>query len=68
VDVRPDRLAHSVSHFLGVTARLESDGPHFRSLREPINTSTLEGMFSLQAFGTGRLDCRVDRRRPFRAH
>jgi DNA invertase Pin-like site-specific DNA recombinase len=41
VVVRLDRLARSVSHLLAV----------FRSLRDPIDTSTPQGMFSLQVLG-----------------
>jgi DNA invertase Pin-like site-specific DNA recombinase len=45
--VRLDRLARSVSHLLGVIETLEQNGAHFRSLRDPIDTSTPQGMFSL---------------------
>jgi hypothetical protein len=31
--------------------RLEESGAHFRSLRDPIDTSTPQGMFSLQVLG-----------------
>jgi DNA invertase Pin-like site-specific DNA recombinase len=51
VVVRLDRLARSVSHLLDVIERLEERGAHFRSLRDPIDTSTPEGMFSLQVLG-----------------
>jgi len=51
VVVRLDRLARSVSHLLEVIERLEESGAHFRSLRDPIDTSTPEGMFSLQVLG-----------------
>ena len=51
VVVRLDRLARSVSHLLDVIERLESSGAHFRSLRDPIDTSTPQGMFSLQVLG-----------------
>jgi len=51
VVVRLDRLARSVSHLLEVIERLEDGGAHFRSLREPIDTSTPQGMFSLQVLG-----------------
>jgi DNA invertase Pin-like site-specific DNA recombinase len=46
-----DRLARSVSHLLDVIERLEERGAHFRSLRDPIDTSTPQGMFSLQVLG-----------------
>ncbi|QWW72322.1 recombinase family protein [Rhizobium sp. WYJ-E13] len=48
VVVRLDRLARSVSHLLQVIENLEERGVHFRSIRDPIDTSTPQGMFSLQ--------------------
>lgn len=51
VVVRLDRLARSVSHLLDVIEILEKRGVHFRSLRDPIDTSTPQGMFSLQVLG-----------------
>ncbi|AOX18657.1 recombinase family protein [Kozakia baliensis] len=51
VVVRLDRLARSVSHLLAVIEQLEDQGAHFRSLRDPIDTSTPQGMFSLQVLG-----------------
>jgi DNA invertase Pin-like site-specific DNA recombinase len=51
VVVRLDRLARSVSHLLAVIERLGAQGAHFRSLRDPIDTSTPQGMFSLQVLG-----------------
>ncbi|EJN02516.1 recombinase family protein [Phyllobacterium sp. YR531] len=51
VVVRLDRLARSVSHLLEVIERLEVAGAHFRSLSDPIDTSTSQGMFSLQVLG-----------------
>ncbi|MBB3428306.1 DNA invertase Pin-like site-specific DNA recombinase [Rhizobium sp. BK312] len=51
VVVRLDRLARSVSHLLDVIEDLEKRGIHFRSLRDPIDTSTPQGMFSLQVLG-----------------
>jgi DNA invertase Pin-like site-specific DNA recombinase len=51
VVVRLDRLARSVSHLLEVIERLEARGAHFRALRDPIDTSTPQGMFSLQVLG-----------------
>ena len=47
VVVRLDRLARSVSHLLAVIEQLEAKGAHFRSLHDPIDTSTPQGMFSL---------------------
>jgi DNA invertase Pin-like site-specific DNA recombinase len=49
--VRIDRLARSVSHLLEVIETLEKKGAHFRSLRDPIDTTTPQGMFSLQVLG-----------------
>ncbi len=51
VVVRLDRLARSVSHLLEVIEDLTAKGAHFRSLRDPIDTSTPQGMFSLQVLG-----------------
>ncbi|MCB8823536.1 recombinase family protein [Microvirga rosea] len=51
VVVRLDRLARSVKHLLEVIEGLEGRGAHFRSLRDPIDTSTPQGMFSLQVLG-----------------
>src|SRR5580704_7775216 len=45
VVVRLDRLARSVIELL------EAKGAHFRSLRDPIDTTTPQGMFSLQVLG-----------------
>lgn len=47
VVVRLDRLARSVSHLLQVIRDLEHRGVHFRSIQDPIDTSTPQGMFSL---------------------
>jgi len=51
VVVRLDRLARSVSHLLALLEQIEASGAHFRSLRDPIDTSTPQGMFSLQVLG-----------------
>jgi len=51
VVVRLDRLARSVGHLLVVIEQLEARGAHFRSLRDPIDTTTPQGMFSLQVLG-----------------
>ena len=51
VVVRLDRLARSVSHLLEVIEILEARKAHFRSLRDPIDTSTPQGIFSLQVLG-----------------
>jgi len=46
VVVRLDRLARSVGHLLEVIEDLTAKGAHFRSLRDPIDTMTPQGMFS----------------------
>ena len=51
VVVRLDRLARSVRHLLEVIEAIEAKKAHFRSLRDPIDTSTPQGMFSLQILG-----------------
>jgi DNA invertase Pin-like site-specific DNA recombinase len=51
VVARLDRLARSVAHLLAVIEQLEGQGAHFRSLRDPIDTTTPQGMFSLQVLG-----------------
>ena len=51
VVVRLDRLARSVGHLLEVIERLDAKGAFFRSLKDPIDTSTPQGMFSLQVLG-----------------
>ncbi|PJO49394.1 recombinase family protein [Brucella pituitosa] len=51
VVVRLDRLARSVSHLLQVIEDLKQRGVHFRSIRDPIDTSTPQGMFSLEVLG-----------------
>jgi len=49
--VRLDRLVHSVAYLLPVIEQLEAKGAHFRSLHDPIDTATPQGMFSLQVLG-----------------
>ena len=49
-----DRLARSVSHLLAVIEKLEASVTHLRSLRDPIDTSTPQEMFSLQVLGAVR--------------
>jgi DNA invertase Pin-like site-specific DNA recombinase len=51
VVVRVDRLARSLSHLLQVIERLEGIGAHFKSLSDPIDTSTPQGLFALQVLG-----------------
>jgi DNA invertase Pin-like site-specific DNA recombinase len=48
VVVRLDRLTPSVSHLLEVIETLEARKAHFHYLRDPIDTSTAKGIFSLQ--------------------
>lgn len=51
VVVRIDRLARSLSHLLEVIERLEAKGALFRSLIDPIDTSSPQGKFTLQVLG-----------------
>ena len=51
VVVRIDRLARSLSHLLDVIEQLESRGAFFRSLRDPIDTASPQGKFTLQVLG-----------------
>ncbi|MGS4947466.1 recombinase family protein [Meridianimarinicoccus sp. RP-17] len=51
VVVRIDRLARSLSHLLEVIDRLEARGAFFRSLRDPIDTASPQGKFTLQVLG-----------------
>jgi len=51
VVVRIDRLARSLSHLLEVIEALESKGAHFRSIRDPIDTTSPQGKFTLQVLG-----------------
>lgn len=49
--VRLDRLARSVPHLLTVIEALQGRGALFRSLRDPIDTTTPQGVFALQVLG-----------------
>ena len=40
-----------MGHLLAVIEQLEASGAHCRSLRDPIDTTTPQGMFSLQVLG-----------------
>ncbi|MFN4099236.1 MAG: recombinase family protein [Pararhodobacter sp.] len=51
VVVRIDRLARSLSHLLEVIERLEARGAFFRSIMDPIDTSSPQGKFTLQVLG-----------------
>ena len=55
VVARLHRLARSVSHLLAVIEDLEDRRARFRSLRYPIDTSTPQGILSLQ---TGKASCK----------
>jgi DNA invertase Pin-like site-specific DNA recombinase len=52
VIVSLDRLARSVSHLLDVIENLQMRGVHFRSLHDPIDTSTPQGILALQVLGS----------------
>ena len=45
------RIDRSVAHPLAVIEALEAKGSHFRSLHDPVDTSSSQGMFSLQVLG-----------------
>lgn len=49
--VRIDRLARSVAHLLEVIEELERKGAGFRSLGDPVDTTTPQGKFTLQILG-----------------
>lgn len=51
VVVRLDRLARPLAHLLQVIDLLKAKGAHFRSLGDPIDTTTPQGTFSLQVMG-----------------
>ena len=51
VVVRLDRLARSLSHLLDVIEQITERGAHFRSLSDPIDTTTPQGRFALQVLG-----------------
>ena len=51
VVVRIDRLARSLSHLLSIIESLRVRGAHFRSLGDPIDTSSPQGLFTLQVLG-----------------
>jgi hypothetical protein len=51
VVARLDRLARSLSHLLSVIAELDAKGAHFKSLADPIGTTTPQGRFALQVLG-----------------
>lgn len=51
VVVKIDRLARGLSHLLRVIEDLTKRGAYFRSLGDPIDTTTPQGRFSLQVLG-----------------
>ncbi len=51
VVARIDRLARSLAHLLAVIEALRRKGAHFRSLGDPIDTSSPQGVFTLQVLG-----------------
>jgi len=51
VVVRIDRLARSLSHLLEVIEGLQARGAAFRSIEDPIDTSSAQGKFTLQILG-----------------
>lgn len=62
--VRIDRLARSVSHLLTVIETLEARGAGFRSLGDPVDTTTPQGKFALQILGAvGELERALIRER-----
>lgn len=48
---RLDRLARSLAHLLEIIARLEAQGAGFRSLADPIDTTSAQGRLTLQILG-----------------
>jgi DNA invertase Pin-like site-specific DNA recombinase len=51
VVVSLDRLARSLSHLLVVIEGLQARGAFFRSLRDPVDTASPQGLFTLQVLG-----------------
>ena len=51
VVVRIDRLARSLAHLLEVIETLDRKGVAFKSLRDPIDTGSPQGKFTLQILG-----------------
>lgn len=49
--VRIDRLARSLSHLLEIVATLRAKGAYFRSINDPIDTSSAQGMLMTQMLG-----------------
>ena len=51
VVVRIDRLARSLSHLLEIVETLRAKGAYFRSIHDPIDTSSAQGMLMTQMLG-----------------
>ena len=51
VVVSLDRLARSLSHLLEVIEGLQGRGIFFRSLKDPVDTASPQGLFTLQVLG-----------------
>lgn len=51
VCARLDRLARSLAHLLAIVAALEARGAGFRSLADPIDTTSAQGRLALQILG-----------------
>jgi DNA invertase Pin-like site-specific DNA recombinase len=51
VVVRIDRLARSLSHLLEIVETLRTKGAYFRSILDPIDTSSAQGMLMTQMLG-----------------
>lgn len=51
VVVRIDRLARSLSHLLEIIETLRAKGAYFRSINDPIDTSSPQGMLMTQMLG-----------------
>jgi DNA invertase Pin-like site-specific DNA recombinase len=51
VVVRLDRFARSLPHLLATVEALRVRGAHLRSLNDPVDTSSPQGMFTLQIMG-----------------
>ncbi|NUB05129.1 recombinase family protein [Azospirillum sp. Vi22] len=51
VVVRIDRLARSLAHLLEIIEALDAQGAGFRSLGDPIDTTSPQGRFTLQILG-----------------
>lgn len=49
--VRIDRLARSLAHLLDIVQTLKAKGADFRSLNDPIDTSSAQGLLMMQMLG-----------------